>query len=262
MARKTYKALLVTVTVICIIAGTIIHFTGRFSFDRIYRSCRRHTETVRTHDEGSRKTAFADSVDNFASIDIDISYADLDVVVGDDYGYSYDGDSSLKPEVTVEDGVLRLRDNSEKHRFRLGSFRSRRADIVITVPSDAVLDEIKIDMNAGDVDIDTIRSRQATININAGDFDADDCNLENISVDTDMGDVDFNNCSFKNMNASLDMGDFSVSPSHSVSDYDIDLSCSLGKVSFYGKGHGTQYSQHGSAGSIKIDCSMGEIKIY
>ena len=96
MTRKTYKALLVTVTVICIIAGTIIHFTGRFSFDRIYRSCRRHTETVRTHDEGSRKTAFADSVDNFASIDIDISYADLDVVVGDDYGYSYDGDSSLK----------------------------------------------------------------------------------------------------------------------------------------------------------------------
>ncbi|MCI8377850.1 MAG: DUF4097 domain-containing protein [Lachnospiraceae bacterium] len=120
-------------------------------------------------------------------------------------------------------------------------FREDRQDkadkIVITIPENAELEEIDMELKASTVNIENLNSKNIDLELSAGDLTIDSITAAKADLSVSAGDI-----TIKQYNISED----------------ISLDCSVGKISFGSR----QYAESNVCSNLEADCSMGDIDVY
>lgn len=231
--KKVYLVCIYTITAFCIILGTIINVLGNFRIgDWTWEISNELLE---------RKECEIEGVSDDVSITIDSQIGDIKVKRGDKFHVSYGTGSKLTTSVESDESTIKITQTKIKNNLRFGDIKGT-ADIILTVPADAKIENLDIDNALGDIDVQ-------------------DITFEDCTVDENLGDVKFDNCTFTNLDVSNDLGDIVIASCGDFKDYDIDADVSLGSISFFGANHDDSYECDGTKGSLTLDDSLGDIII-
>ena len=146
----------------------------------------------------------------------------------------------LKPEVSLNNGLLKVIQKGKKRNMNAGSHRCR---MVITIPSGNVLDSVFINTNVGDVKLRELETKSIDINVNVGEIDVRRVAFESIGCESNVGEI-------------------TINPLDRLDDYSITASTDVGEVRVDGRSYKRSYNQKGSGSKkIKVEANVGEINI-
>jgi Uncharacterized conserved protein len=133
---------------------------------------------------------------------VDIRYSDVDVkfCIADDYGISYKfGAGDLEPEISVEDGVLKVANLTQRVRIDLLSMDWKRGEITVYYPEDAFFEEIKVSAASGNIDIKNIVVNNMFIRVRDGKVNIQKGEINDLNIDVGSGNVNIEDVNAKNM---------------------------------------------------------------
>lgn len=250
MKKSIYVTILSSITVVCILIGSIIHLTDTDLgiFDRWFRQ-NKNTEISQD----------PISLEEFSSISADATIMELTIKSGNAYEISCRYNEKVRPEYQVKDQVLRITQNADNIPI---TGNSAQCEVIVTVPSNADLSEITANVDLGVIKISKITAASLDLTADLGDVELEHCDLGNASISADMGDIDVSSCTFSNLTAEVSMGDLSVDTSSDLSGYTIDISVDLGSLKVNGRDYKNQFSQRGSTDrTIVLTNDMGDAEL-
>jgi len=170
MKRSIYLAVLAVLTCVCILVGLIVH-TGWNLNEQSFQ--------LSTDDT---KISEAKKVSPFSNIQLEAGTMDVSIKEGDDYQIAYTTPKDRKPEYSVKNNTLTVKQDSH-HFFSVLNFGFHASNkVIITVPKDTSLDNVDLTNNVGDVLLDKINTKAFSCSMDTGDVTVRD------SI-TDVGDV-------------------------------------------------------------------------
>lgn len=130
------------------------------------------------------------------------------------------------------------------------------AEIVITIPEDAVLNSAKVKLSAGDIKIEKLHcSKEVTIDLSAGDVTVDSLIADKASLDLSAGDIDIKQYAIQDsVTVDCSMGDITLgTKAYALENFcnNLTADCSMGNIDVYGK----------LTGKSRLDSSMGDIDL-
>lgn len=260
MKKNLYLTVLTIVTVFCIIIGSVYHIVGwGFNFfDGLF-------DFVDGYDSSSKKDAGplvksgTIELDDFTSIDADVSVMNLTIEPGDQATITYSGNSKLKPKYRVDNGTLILTQNSVHNMW----WGNKKCNVTITVSADQYCELFDISADVGDININRISGEQLFLNADVGDIDVERCTFEAIDIQADVGDVEMEHCDFYLLNIDNSIGNIDVVSANDLSDYYIEMDTSIGEVTFNDHDYRRSYEQPGSSSDRKITLynDTGDIRL-
>jgi hypothetical protein len=260
------------ITICCIIGGSVYHllrwipgYSGISSSD-------------------SSRVNYNEVLEDFSEISIDGSVFDITIESGTEYRLTYDCDSKLVPTVSVEQGVLTIKQPKSHSTGINFGVTVNHSKMTLTVPSDRVLNSIDVFSDVGDISISDLTASTASVSSNVGDITLTGCDFSQIDVMADVGDVTLGNCSFdsgsadsdvgdilltgcafRQMELTGDIGDIDVRSDTDLSGAKLSLETDMGDVSVNGtshsKGFEQQYKDSDSDCSLTAETNMGDITV-
>ena len=115
MKKNLYLVIISLITIIVIIFSTCFHVGNVVSKLFPFGAFWNDDETTLSGDE----IDVTESLDAFENIKVDTSACDVRVSYGDEFSWSYQGDSSLKPEIRLEGNTLIVNEDNGRT-FPLG----------------------------------------------------------------------------------------------------------------------------------------------
>ena len=140
------------------------------------------------------------------------------------------------------------------------------ANIEITVPQISC-ENMTVDVDAGNLEAEKIIVKNTmNVDINAGNLQIEDGTFGNIEADCDMGNIEVAGKLTGDMTGNCNMGSIVLDLEGEQTDYNYDLTCSMGKITLNGVNHPAldgDYSANNAnaVGTISLDCDMGNIEI-
>ena len=179
---KKYLVIIWLITLIVVVAaiwGHMISWTGFRWFSNGGWPAGKNVE-LKTYDFTNEK---------ITDIAIDMNDADINIKYGDKLSVDASFPEKYEPKVELKGGKLTIyqRDNI-KHIKDSDGFK-----VDIMIPENTDLDNIKIEVSAGDIDIKDVKAEVLDINANAGDIDINDIAVGKIDIDANAGDIDVSN---------------------------------------------------------------------
>ena len=190
----------------------------------------------------TEETTFAP--EDVKSLDIDMDAGILKVVKGEGKEIKVITTSkNAEIETSLEDGTLTISENSHTTYWGNGV---HRLQVVIEVPEQLELEDLSVEVGAGDIDIreGLLTTAYASVDVDAGnldfagevkgDLDAS-CNVGNLELKL-IGEQQDYNYSLSCDVGSIKVGDISVSglgrekEIDNDADYDMDVSCDVGNI--------------------------------
>lgn len=180
---------------------------------------------------------------------LELNNADVTIRQGDVFHISADYQRGSAPEATVENGVLRLRDEASAHigfGFSLGLSRKENT-VTIELPEGA-LTALDIRTGVGDLSLEDVHLETLTIEMDIGDAALKGVSSESLSVQCDIGDFVLEGGQFDTAEFTMNMGTLSYSGAvrtamRAQSDMgDVDLSGAL-------------------AGEIEVNANLGTVSV-
>lgn len=179
-------------------------------------------------------------------LDLDLAASSIEIRHGD--AFSIQG-SQLSTN-NVKNGIWTVESRLTDHFYTIDifgiaklpiPFREYRHDdmddIVITIPENANLEEVDMELNASSVNIERLNSRNIDLELSAGDLTIDSITAKEADLSVSAGDITIKQ--------------------YNISD-DISLDCSVGEINF-----GTrQNAEKNICNNLEADCSMGDIDVY
>lgn len=184
----------------------------------------------------------------------------------------------------MEGDTLYVNYKCEDHIYNIG----RSPKITVQIPDGMAFGDVELDIAAADADFDVedAACENLTINVGAGKLDADGFKVSGkTEVEIGAGSVDLGGGSYKDvkldcgmghlalegkltgdLTASCSMGTIDLDIEADETDYNYELSCSMGEL----RVNGTSYSgmdasrtvgNADAVGTIRIDCSMGTVNV-
>ena len=253
--RTIYIAILVSLTVIVCTAAVAIRI-GLFG-----------KKILNTLDHSLSGASVNETVvlsDPISTINIDAEIGEFIIETGEAYSVSYDFPKELEPQITNKNGNLKIVIKGNKKANSM--INMTKHSLIITIPEDASLGDIAIEVNAGSVEIENIKAgglnvitdagsldiRKCTlgdcdIETAAGSVDIRDCTLGNCDIETDAGSIDFRNCEANDCEMVTNMGSIAIKNSNIANgEFAVDLG-SLEVI--------------GNFESLSATCSLGSIDI-
>lgn len=193
-------------------------------------------------------------------------------------GIEYSGDKRLKPEVTFENGKL-VATQKNKQSFSFYSINSPR--LTITLGTDVYLDNLEMNINAGDINMKNVKGdylfgdfnagniviknctfNKADLDADAGNIQIDDSSFKILKIDTNAGNVQIHDTDLETVEVNSDFGNVEIKGLDDVDAYDIDCDVDAGSIQVGRSSSGRHYSSKGTgAGSIKVEVDAGNIEI-
>ena len=136
---------------------------------------------------------------------IDMNAADINITSGNALSVSTTFPEKCQPTVKVEKGKLII-DQTKKVSHVNNLYDDSRVDIVI--PKDAV-DNIVMDVHAGDIDIQGIKVTVLDMEVNAGDIDINDLSGDSIEIEANAGDINVD-ANVKAIEVNANAGDIDI----------------------------------------------------
>lgn len=175
----------------------------------------------------------------------------LSLVPTEEENYKIEGkkSESLTYEYELKDGTLTIRQNWTDKVKSLFSFGDTNivTPVIIHVPSDALKD-VKINVNVGDVNISNLSLNALVLDINTGDLDVESCNITSVKADVDAGDVDINVLTCNTIEANVNVGDLDIIATDTTH---ITSKVNTGSIYYCGK----------IASSGNFECNVGDVNL-
>ena len=193
-------------------------------------------------------------------------------------GIEYSGDKRLKPEVTFENGKL-VATQKNKQSFSFYSINSPR--LTITLGTDVYLDNLEMNINAGDINMKNVKGdylfgdfnagniviknctfNKADLDADAGNIQIDDSSFKILKIETNAGNVQIHDTDLETVEVNSDFGNVEIKGLDDLDAYDIECDVDAGSIQVGRSSSGRHYSSKGTgAGSIKVEVDAGNIEI-
>ena len=189
----------------------------------------------------------------------------------------YEGDDRLMPEVNWNNGELVITQDVDSIRNNL----REGPELVILIGSDMTVEDLSLDMDAGNLEIYNLEFDEMTgefdagkvelvnctsgfadITADAGDVEISGSDIDTLNLGADAGNIEISDTNFEDLTVDVEFGNIDVSGIRDIDYYTIEVSCSLGDVDIdhHGQG-GSYYSSGEGSGSISVECNCGSISI-
>ena len=264
--KKIYLSVIITITVLCVIIGSIVHVTGflvrigkaadMFSFGK------NATKVTETLSEGE-----------FSELDIDLDLGNV-VIKSGSGSVEWSGAEELKPVVSTDNGKLRIKQKDGK--FLKGAALNNT--LTVSVPS--ALKKLDIESDMGNLNVTGISAAKTDLQVAAGNIVLNDAELGDLEAKANAGDIKFDSLSaekaefdsnagniegsvtgsFKSLKADTDLGNVTLKLDCARSDLALDLKTDLGNVIVNGDKTGNGKNGSGSS-TVKVNTDLGNINI-
>ena len=208
-----------------------------------------HVYTEKEFDSLAESEEWTELPEGVSGLALELNNADVTIRQGDVFHISADYQRGSAPEATVENGVLRLRDEASAHigfGFSLGPSHKENT-VTIELPEGA-LTALDICTGVGDLSLEDVHLETLTIEMDIGDAALKNVTSESLSVQCDIGDFVLEGGEFGTAEFTMNMGNLSCSGAVRTtmlvqSDMgDVDLSGAL-------------------AGEIEVNANLGTVRI-
>lgn len=181
------------------------------------------------------------TLDSFEEAEINMTYADVEIVATENefaIEYELHGD---EPEYEVKDGKLTFTQSTTNNNGFAVDFSGAQKfkGLIIYVPTES-LSSIKIDSSHGDVIIGDLEVPSVELNLSYGDVELSNLKVDELlKISNSNGDVVETGCTFNNIEADLSYGDVEFvdakitgNASFNNSYGDIEITLTNGEISY------------------------------
>lgn len=130
--------------------------------------------------------------------------------------------------------------------------------IVIYVPEQFTFNEVEVNMDAGDVQINSLMTNKISIDIDAGNFEANKIICHEIGADVDAGNIEISVLDLQDGEFNCDAGDIKLGLTGNEGDYRFELDSALSNITLNGK---KDFSFHHGSKKIEIECDFGSVEL-
>lgn len=254
--------LYLAITIISFIAGIVLTIsTGIFGIQMI------------TGLENVEKVDVTQEFEELSKLDLEINSSNLIIKTEGDKFKVETSQILESTHIENKNGTLKIKD-TKKLAF------SKDSKIVIYIPNNIEIDEIKLEMGAGKVEIDNIISNKVdfnfgtgSVNINkltsndtdiecgAGNVIIKNADLSNVNIDTGVGKLLYSGFMKGKSEINCGIGKMDISLEGGSETYKIDVEKGIGDISI----NGTEVANRSVTGNgenrIEIDGGIGNIEI-
>ena len=182
-----------------------------------------------------------------SSLEIDVNAADLTIESSsktDSISFIAEYKATSDTILLMENGKGDILLTSRDHHI-IGDPSAR---ITILVPENYTIGTLELELAAGNI------KSSAKLNVNE------------VDISVNAGNLTISNITAKEMDIETDAGNTELTLPGSSTDYNYDLSCSLGRIEFNGKSkNGVEKNyikDNHAARDVSIECSAGNISVY
>ena len=212
----------------------------------------------------------------FTDIDIDLDYADFQIIPSDTFKIEYCLDGTKDPVCTVKDGRLTVREADYKRIF----------NFTFLLPA-LKSDTLDLESDYGDITVKDFEGRRLFAELEDGSFSSKGIKVDELKLSNEYGDIALQDAKCAYLEAGLTDGDFTADSlssdrleidseygdvflglSSTVKEYDLDLSTEYGSIQvpqydvIYGD-DGSQCRVANSSGkTVKVSSEDGDIQVF
>ena len=160
-----------------------------------------------------------------------------------------------------KDGILYLTSNKKiKKSNTIG-----KGTITVTIPENMAFNEIELNMKAGKLKADQIRTNNLEVNAGAGEVNILDFQAEQAEFVCGAGSVTASGDAGRKLEADCGVGELLLNLKGVKEDYNYDLECGIGEIrcadeSYSGFGKDYTIDNH-AAKNMEIECGIGQITV-
>lgn len=243
--NKALMSLLSFVTVLAIIAGLYIHVFG-FTFGN-----------------SGKETSMEESFQNVEEIVIEGNLFNLSIRDGssDKIEVRFEGAEKLAPKMELNGGKLSIIQPETKFKIKSLKELSGKAELSISIPKGTELKSFDCELDLGNIEADSIGAKDFDIKASLGNVEIREFTADDAQITANLGDVVIRKAYFKDMDIDADLGNVELETVTPVSEYTLDIETDLGDNEVEGKKVESEYHSKGSAGTIDIECDLGNVSV-
>ena len=250
---KKFGTILSIVTVLAIIVGSVIHL----------RSCGSLSYDFKSGEGENAESTFGEIYDkDFDNIDIEMALVEIKVKEGSSFAVDYKGKEKYKPIVKSEGDTLVVSNSDRSFNLSLmGDSKSNK--LTVTIPKGKVFDKAKLETVMSDVEIDALNAETLDVSVPTGAINIKESKGKTLKAEVVKGDFSMVG-DYTDLDIMAALGNVEIDLAQDIGKYNITANSQLGSiecgdVEVNGASSG---SQNGDLGDIKVECSMGSVKIY
>lgn len=154
-----------------------------------------------------------------------------------------------KFECENKDGILKIREKE----FKLFWNNVADSNIIVYIPANTKLENVKIETGAGKVTIEKLSSNELKLDLGAGSVKISDINVEKEArINGGVGKVEIENSVFNNLDLDCGVGEFKMT-AKLIGDTDIDCGVGRLEINLIGNEDDYKISAKKGLGSFTID---------
>jgi DUF4097 and DUF4098 domain-containing protein YvlB len=140
-----------------------------------------------------------------------------------------------------------------------------KGTITVTIPENMAFNEIELNMKAGKLKADQIRTKNLEVNAGAGEVNILEFQAEEAEFVCGAGSVTASGDAGKKLEADCGVGELLLNLKGVKEDYNYDLECGIGEIrcadeSYSGFGKDYTIDNH-AAKNMEIECGIGQITV-
>lgn len=171
----------------------------------------------------------------------------------------YEGDEDLMPQAEYRNGELVI--TQEVH-GRNNTIWNDGPEVLITVSDDIDINDIEIEIDAGNLEMNNIVFNEMTGVFSAGNVEVNNSTCDSMEISADAGNIEIRDTGFETLFVRSDFGSIDVDGIRDIDSYSISAECDVGSVEIDGRDEGSSYHSNGTgSGSITVECDAGSIDI-
>lgn len=212
-----------------------------------------------------------EDISNFPDIrelSVEISYLQVIVKEGDSDSVIVDAsqvNSQLKDKLLYgkEDGELKIESND--HRFWKQIGKNNAGTLMIQLPKDRQLEDVSLEVGAGQLTIESIKTGCLDIEVGAGQAIARDFEVKDLNVDCGAGQAKLTGAVNRKVEIDCGVGAVEASLAGTEKDFNYQLKCDIGELqigteSYTGLGN-KRHIDNGAGKQMDVECGIGKVDI-
>ncbi len=172
-------------------------------------------------------------------------------------GVEYTGDKKLAPEISLDDGILKI---TQKGTGVIMSIMKPR--LTVTIGKDTILNNLDIRMNAGDIKINGIAADWFSEVIGAGNINISDSSFLKSEIISKTGNIDIRNTNLDMVVIEANVGNVKLDAAEDLDRYGIDCKVYTGNIRVGNDSCSGEFrSEEKGTGYIRIKVNVGCITV-
>lgn len=195
-------------------------------------------------------------------IDMKLSAGDVEVLPGDGQEVVVETENisrRLNFSASMEGDELKI----TSRKWALFAERLGRGKIYIYLPREQMLEEISLDVGAGNLTVENLRADSFSLDVGAGEGLVESFTAREADFSCGTGTINIRGEASQKLDIDCGVGDIEYTAYGNEGDYDFNIDCGVGDVtvgerSYSGLGR-SNHVNNGTGRQINIDCGVGSV---